>query len=391
MDSKISFIEDFERGDLSVAELCRRHGISRSCGNKWIKRFKEFGHTGLEALSRKPRRSPLKSTDDMEARVVEIRKAHPVWGGRKIQKVLQREGQLNVPAPSTITNILRRHELLGLGMRQGVPNVKSFERSEPNDLWQMDFKGHFGMGNQRRCYPLTALDDHSRFNIILEACHGESNDDVRPVLERAFQRYGLPRQILCDHGNPWGKVSADREVAWLTRFEVWLMRLGVQVIHGRAMHPQTQGKEERFHRTLDVEVLLRTSLWRDAVHCQNAFNEWQHVYNTKRPHESLDYKTPSEVYRLSQRSYPENLPDEEIYYLEEDQIKRVKSKGEITFKNHYYYIGGGFIGRPIALRPRCPLGGIEEELWDVYYCWKCIGTINPKEASKQKGRYHPIS
>ena len=386
MDSKLAFIEDYERGQLGFSELCRRHQISRPCGYKWVKRYEEEGLEGLEDQSRRPRVSPLRSCEQIEEAVVEIRKSHPVWGGRKIQKVLQRKGYLDVPAPSTVTNILRRQGLLGPGTREGAADIKRFERSEPNDLWQMDFKGWFELDNRKQCHPLTALDDCSRYNLILEACPGESNEDVRPVLIRAFRRYGLPRQILCDHGPPWGRMAAGG-VDCKTSFEVWLMRLGVDLIHGRVRRPQTQGKEERFHRTLKAEVLDRSLKWKDHRTCQKAFNQWQRVYNHERPHEALDYSCPAELYQLSHRSYPIELPVEESYYLKDDVVRKVKSKGEFSFKNVTYYLGRAFTGCQIALRP---LGGIDDESFDVFYCWKHIGIIHPQAAPKKKGKYQHV-
>ena len=257
-----SFVSDYLRGGLSFVELCRRHQISRVSGYKWIGRYLRDGESGLSDRSRRPLSSPRRSGMDLEARVVSIRQEHPAWGGRKIRKVLENEGfEGALPAASTVSNILRRHGLLGLGTRQGSRPVERFERGEPNDLWQMDFKGWILLGDGRRCHPLTILDDHSRYSISLEACPGETESVVKPLLAKAFRRYGLPRQILCDHGNPWGRgPGSDRRRPGTPRLEVWLMRLGVEVIHGRVRHPQTQGKEERFHRTLKAEVLDRESV-----------------------------------------------------------------------------------------------------------------------------------
>jgi len=386
MESRRYFISDHLRGQLSFSELCRRHGISRKTGYKWLTRYKQSGFSGLCDRSRKPRSSPSRSSDGTEQAVLTVRKEHPVWGGRKIRRVMLNEGiEATVPAPSTISNILRRHGLLGCGTREGSKPLQRFERAEPNDLWQMDFKGWIGLGNGKRCYPLTILDDHSRYNISLEACGSEKERTVRPRLQKAFRRYGLPRQILCDHGSPWGTgVNESGQQTGTPKLEVWLMRLGVELIHGRVRHPQTQGKEERFHRTLKAEVLKRESLWRDLWHCQKAFDHWQQIYNEKRPHDSLNEQTPSIRYRLSTRSYPERLPDPESFYLKEDELRTVKSKGEITFKNHFFYIGSAYTGSAVALRPSA--AGV----WDVYYCWKHIGTVDLNNVSKKKGRYHSI-
>ena len=387
MKARNSFIEDCGRGSLSIAEVCRRHGISRKTGYKWLTRYHQKGVEGLVDASRRPLHSPLKSSRAIEEEVLKVRAEHPCWGGRKIRRVLINEGfdAGGVPAASTVTNILRRHGKLGAGMRGNATAFKRFERGEPNDLWQMDFKGHFGMDRGRRCYPLTVLDDHSRYNLVLEACKGESIGHVQPVLKRAFMRYGLPRQILCDHGNPWGNgLNEFGRLIGTPRLVVWLTRLGVQVIHGRVRHPQTQGKEERFHRTLKAEVLTSELLWRNHAHCQDRFDSWREVYNHKRPHEALDMETPSCRYKLSSRSCPEELPAPESFYLEGDHLRRVKSKGEITFRNRFFHIGNAYRGEMIALRR------VGELQWDIYHCWKCLGTADLSLKPKQKGRYHSI-
>lgn len=387
MESKEAFVSDYLRGDLSVAELCRRHGISRKCGYKWIGRYKRDGDGGLGDRSRAPLTSATRSSREVEEQVVRIRSEHPAWGGRKIRKILENEGFPGaLPSASTVSNILRRHGMLGPGTRNGAQPWRRFERGEPNDLWQMDFKGWISVGHDRRCYPLTLLDDHSRYNIVLQACSGETEEEVRPHLVAAFRRYGLPRQILCDRGNPWGGKMGGREskVRGTSALEVWLMRLGVEIIHGRLRHPQTQGKEERFHRTLKAEVLMRESHWRDLPHCQQAFDAWREIYNDKRPHEALGMLTPSRRYSLSHRPYPEKLPEEGGFYLEGDHLRRVKSKGEITFGNRFFYIGSAYAGGTVALRPGA------SGVWEVFFCWKRLGRIDMNEKAMTKGRYHSI-
>ena len=386
MESREAFVLDHSRGGLSFSELCRRHGISRASGYKWIGRHRAEGEKGLLDRSRRPASSPGKSSPELEAMVVSIRREHPVWGGRKIRRILQDRGCPGpVPAASTISSILRRHGLLGRGTREGSGPTERFERGEPNDLWQMDFKGWIRLDDGKRCHPLTILDDHSRYSISLEACAAETEPTVRPLLKKAFRRYGLPRQILCDHGNPWGKgLGPDGRQQGTPRLEVWLARLGVEVIHGRVRHPQTQGKEERFHRTLKAEVLDRESLWLDHAHCQREFGKWRRLYNCERPHEALDLETPSSRYRPSTRSYPETLAPEESFYLDDDVVRRVKSKGEITFSNRFHYIGSAYAGAPVALRRR------GSGVWEVYYCWKKLGIIDLKTTPKKKGRYHSI-
>lgn len=387
MKARKNFIEDYGGGKLSMTELCRRHGISRKTGYKWLKRFELGGEKGLEDESRQPFLSPHKSNESVEAAVLAVRAEHPCWGGRKIRRVLINEGLAveEAPAASTVSNILRRHGKLGVGTREGAVAYKRFERGEPNELWQMDFKGHFGMDGGARCFPLTVLDDHSRYNLVLEACPGENTGVVKPLLERTFRRYGMPRQILCDHGNPWGKgLNEHGQPQGTPELVIWLARLGVEVIHGRVRHPQTQGKEERFHRTLKAEVLKSEDLWRDLAHCQKAFDSWREVYNMKRPHEALALETPYSRYQLSPRAYPDSLPAAESFYLDDDELRRVKSKGEITFRNRFFGIGNGYRGEVLALRR------VGEESWEVYHCARKLGTVDLSLPAKKKGSYHPI-
>lgn len=381
MKAREEFVMDWKRGGVPLAEICRRHRISRKTGYKWLSRHQQEGIGGLADRSRRPSGSPLRTAAQMEEQVLGIRREHPDWGGRKIVRVLRNRGVAGpLPSPGTVTNILRRHGLLGGGTRGGAPDLTRFERSEPNDLWQMDFKGHFAMDGGSRCHPLTVLDDHSRYNLVLKACAGESRAVVQPLLEEAFRRYGLPRQILCDHGSPWGTgLREDGRVYGRTGLGLWLMRLGVDLIHGRPRHPQTQGKEERFHRTLRAEVLLRESLWRDLEHCQREFDRWSRLYNEVRPHEALEMACPGDRYVLSPRVYPERLPAVESFYLAEDELRVVRSKGEITFGNRTFAMGQALVGETVALRAA---GSGRHE---VYYCWKKLGMIDLSEAGKAKG------
>lgn len=386
MRARKDFILDWQSEVLSFSELCRRHGISRKTGYKWISRYDSEREGGLEDRSRRPKKSPKRTSEKMEGLVLAIRRAHPSWGGRKIRQVLLNDGvEGPLPAPSTVSNILRRSGLLGAGTREGVATYQRFERSEPNDLWQMDFKGHFGVLGGDRCYPLTMLDDYSRYNLVLKACGNEQRVTVQRHLEECFRRYGLPRQILCDHGNPWGKgLASDGDRQGYTQLGMWLMRLGIDVFHGKVRHPQTQGKEERFHRTLKAEVLMRTLCWEGLEHCQREFDAWREIYNEVRPHEALDLECPVSRYRPSPRSYPETLVAAESYYLEEDELRRVGSRGEILFGNHHHAIGAAFIGEQVALRAS------GEGRWDLYFCWKKLGVIDLTGKLNPKGRINVL-
>jgi len=308
-------------------------------------------------------RSPGRTPAGVEAAVIELRTAHPAWGGRKIRARLLALGMEHVPSPGTITAILRRN-----GMPVGVDSAggrawQRFEHEAPNILWQMDFKGHFALPSGR-CHPLTVIDDHSRFSVGLEACSNEQGVTVRERLTSIFRRYGMPARMLMDNGPPWGD---DRESPH-TPLTVWLLRLGVGVSHGRPYHPQTQGKDERFHRTLRVE-LLQGRAFQDIPSCQRAFDRWRTVYNTERPHDALGLLTPASRYSLSPRSFPETIPP--VEYGEGDQVRTVQAHGMISFNGRRLRIGKAFRDNQVALRPTAIDG-----VWDVWFMTHQIAQVD---------------
>jgi transposase InsO family protein len=285
------------------------------------------------------------------------------WGGRKIAKVLERGGAMVVPSPSTITRILRRHGKLDQRDGEHPGPYQRFERAQPNELWQMDFKGEFAMG-RGNCHALTVLDDHSRYSLGLEACATQQDQSTRERLVSVLRRYGLPDTMLTDNGSPWGGTGNARH----TGFSVWLLRLGVRVTHGRPYHPQTQGKDERFHRTLKAEV-INGRHFVDLPECQRAFDRWRHVYDHERPHQAINLATPGERYRPSRRSFPESLPP--IEYGPDDTIRKASQDGDISFKGYRVRLGQPFRGLPIALRPTTTDG-----VFAIYFCTHQIGTVD---------------
>jgi len=362
MSERSEFLNFVRRRGLTMSALCHRYGVSRKTGYKWLRRARESGPEGLADRSRRPHHSPARTPPAVEAVICSLRTEQPAWGGRKLHHLLQHEGFAYPPAPSTITGILRRNGLLTPG-RRTQRDWQRFEEPYPNGLWQMDFKGHFAM-SAGRCHPLTVLDDHSRFNLCLAACPNERAETVQDHLTGVMQRYGLPERLLMDNGSPWGSDAAHQHT-WLT---AWLIRLGVTVLHGRPYHPQTQGKEERFHRTLGLEVLARRPTWQSLLEVQHAFDVWRDVYNLRRPHEALDHATPASRYQPSSRPFPVSLPP--IEYAPGDQVRRVQDKGRISFRGREFRVSRGFTGEPVGLRPTT------DGVWAVYYCHQQIGQVD---------------
>jgi len=340
---KYEFVTFAQQEGCNISQLCKSYNISRKTGYKLLNRFNELGAEGLLDLSRRPHHSPLKSPETIETAIVALREKHPAWGGRKLKSRLETLGHKDVPTASTITEILRRKGLLDPEESLKHTAFISFEHPEPNDLWQMDFKGHFAT-RQGRCHPLTVLDDHSRFSITLKACADEKTGTVQSALINSFRRYGLPRRMTMDNGSPWGNDQFND----LTPLTAWLIRLGIRVSHSRPYHPQTQGKDERFHRTLKAEAITGQE-FDDLLHCQRTFDQFRETYNLERPHESLGMKAPVTRYRPSERSYPETLPA--IEYGPDDQVRKVQSEGEVTFKGKLFRVSKALRGYPIALRP----------------------------------------
>jgi transposase InsO family protein len=365
MAERLEFVAFAAQEGASIAALCRHFGISRKTGYKWLERA--AGESGVRDRSRRPLTSPGRTPREVEEQVLALRADHPAWGGRKLHHALARQGMVQPPAPSTITAILRRHGLL-----TPAPLARDFVRfahAAPNALWQLDFMGHRAL-DQGRVHPLTLLDDHSRFALGVTACADEQHATVQEHLTASFRRYGLPHRILSDNGSPWG--SAGR--GGLTSLEAWLVQLGIAVSHGRAYHPQTQGKVERLHRTIAAEVFAQRQ-FADLATTQTAFTVFRTCYNHERPHEALDFAVPASRYQPSPRPFPETLP--EITYGPEDAVRIVTVHGSIQWRQRRYFVSRGLVGRPVAVRPTP-----EDGRWAVYFCHRHVATIDqhdPKE------------
>lgn len=325
-------------------ELCRRFAISPQTGYKWLRRYEAEAREGLADRSRRPRNSPRHTAAEMEEVVCALRREHPAWGGRKLARRLRDLGSKAVPAPSTITAILARNGLLGTDERPAPHPWQRFEHATPNAFWQMDFKGHFPMQCGGRCHPLTVLDDHSRFNLTLAACADERTLTVKTRLIETFRRYGLPGRMGVDNGAPWGADFTHT----LTPLTVWLLHVGIRVGHSRPYHPQTLGKDERYHRTLNTE-LISSHTFADLLDCQRRFDPWRDCYNFERPHEALNLAVPASRYQASPRAFPEILPA--IKYEAGAIVRKVDMNGRLSYRGRILRVAKALHGYPVAVRP----------------------------------------
>ncbi len=336
------FVKRVLGGEKTKAALCREYGISRPTGDKWIAR-----HLAGKSLSDRPKTAhsnPRWVAPAMEERIVGIRKQHPAIGAIKIVRMLQDDHVPNVPCVRTANNILLRHGLITAEASAAVKPYQRFEKSYPNEMWQADFKGHFGLKSGQRCHPLNIEDDCSRWNICSKAQETETLEETKPNIIAAFEAYGLPFSFLCDNGNPWGTA----QTRGFTALEVWMMELGILVLHGRIRHPQTQGKMERFNRSMKDELLKYCTMdnFEDA---QEKMSEYRDFYNNKRPHHALNLDTPAQHYHPSQREYSDVISRWE--YPQGHTICSVHSNGFFRYKRQAYFLSEGFKGKEIGVRP----------------------------------------
>jgi len=327
-EQRIRFVVRAEADKEPLAALCREFGIARPTGYRWLKRYREAG--SMEAVverSRRPAHSPVRTETVQEERV-EVLRRETGWGAKKLAVLLSEEG---VPLKViTINRILKRRGLVRK-KESHTPALQRFERDAPNQLWQMDGKGEY-RGAEGSCHPLSLLDDHSRYAVGLFALRGLTAELAYPCVVRTFERYGVPDAMLLDHGSIWWGTTNSWGLTW---FSVRLIEQGIDLIYGRVNHPQTQGKVERFHRTLDEAIRYRgkpkrMDQWGEVL------EEFRDVYNHKRPHEALGMRRAADRYRPSTRSYqPE---PREWEYPEGSRVEQLDENGRLRVEGRNWVV-----------------------------------------------------
>ena len=369
MNERMRFVTDWERDLYSMVELCERYGVSRKTGDKWIARYEREGLDGLRERSRAPHHCPHRIAAHVAAAICAGRRQHPSWGPEKILHWLKRqEPELEIPATSTAGDLLARRGLVKKRRRRRRythPGVVPPTTERPNDLWTADFKGHFRTGDGIYCYPLTVADQHTRY---LLGCHGllsTQGQGVRPIFDRLFREYGLPRAIRTDNGVPFATTG----IHGLSQLNVWWMRLGIQ--HQRILpaSPQQNGAHERMHRTLKAATARPP---RDhLIAQQRAFNRFRLIYNDERPHQFLSGRTPASLYRASPRAYAGGLPP--IEYPGHYIPKRVTNAGTIRFKKRLLFIANSLKQQVLGLEE------VDDGVWSIYFCNVLLARIDERD------------
>ena len=323
----------------NFSALCREFGITRKTGYKWLKRY--LNGLPLSDMPKTPNRITNKTPEVIEKLIVGVRNDNPAWGAKKIKHVLENDGITGIPCIKTINNILHRYGCISPEESLKHKPYIRFEKDKCNKMWQTDFKGEFKTNDNKYCYPLTIIDDHSRYSIKIKASLSTAGI-VLPSFEAAFKEYGMPEAVLSDNGAQFAGFRHG-----YTQFEKWLMNHDVLPIHGRMKHPQTQGKIERFHRTMKAE-LLNQRTFRDIEEADTELQKWREKYNNNRPHEALGMKSPSEVYEASSREYEEEIKEYE--YGGENHVIKVNNWGYLRFNRWQIYLSETMKNEYIEIR-----------------------------------------
>lgn len=357
VEERFRFIQEHQSGDWSVAELCRRYGVSRKTGYKWLERYDQEGLDGLRDQSRAPLHHPNEVLAEVAEAVLDLRRQHPLWGPEKLYARLQRDApEIVWPAPSTIGELLKRRGMTAPPKRHRRvgPSLNPLSQAEAaNQVWCIDFKGWFRCGDGSRCDPLTISDAHSRFLLRCQAVAGMDARSVRDVMEAAFREFGLPFEILNDNGEPF----ASQGVGGLSGLSVWWVTLDIRPVRIPPGKPQYNGKHERMHRTL--KAATATPPAGNLRLQQQSFDAFREEYNHERPHEALQMKTPAEFYRPSCRPYPSRLREPE--YGNGWEVRRVRECGRIRWWSDSVFVGRALAGQAIGLEP------VGDGLWRMWF------------------------
>ena len=368
MDQRIKLINDWLSGDCGKTALSKCYGVSRPTVDKWIARYEEEGPSGLEERSRAPKHSPQRTPVEVVAQLIAAKLQHQDWGPKKlVQHLAVKSPEIRWPAASTAGEILLRHGLVSSRRRRArtPPYSQPFQGCDaPNQVWSVDYKGQFRTGDGRLCYPLTMTDNESRYLLVCQGLLRPRLQETRPWFEWAFREYGLPDAIRSDNGSPFASTG----LGGLSVLSVWWIKLGIIPERIKPGRPDQNGRHERMHRSLK-EATLRPPA-EDLYSQQQAFNVFQQVFNTERPHEALDMGTPASRYHASARCYPDRLP--EIEYSDDFEVRKVRSNGEIKWQGRLLYVSEALIGEFVGLTET------DNGEWALYFSTHHIANLNVK-------------
>jgi transposase InsO family protein len=365
---RTEFIVLVQEDDANFSAICRRFGIHRDTGYKWVSRFEAEGWEGLVDRPRAPKVIPHRTPALIEEAIVALRKKRPTWGPKKLRAVLMKENpEMPLPSHSTIGEILKRRGLVRprrRRLRTAWTGGVLEGADAPNALWAIDFKGHFAMGNGARCHPLTVTDLYSRYLLKCEGLEREGVQLVKPQLELTFREFGLPWRLRSDNGGPFSSLAAGG----LCELAVWLIQLGVTPERIRPSSPQENGSHERMHRTLKAEATRPPQ--NDLTAQQRVFDEFRAIFNRERPHEALGQRPPGSLYTNSARAFPAELKHPE--YPSDFLVRRTAHGGSLTFKQEKIFLSKSLTYAPVGFKP------VNDDRWQLFYGPLSLGFVDAR-------------
>ena len=348
VDQRQEFVMRSLKAEKSFRELCKEYGISEKTGYKWKNRFMEDGANGLMDMSKRPKNSPAQLGEDIVIEIIKIREAHPSWGPKKIQAIMDRNGKHSlIPSISSIKRILDKAELTRKMKIRKVNTGSSrlhqlIPANEPNDVWAIDFKGYW-YSNGEKIIPFTVRDLYSRKILAIETVSTTSSECVRTILTDLFRKYGLPKVIRSDNGEPFASSASK---LGLTKLSAWLICLGITPDRTKPGSPGQNGSLERMHADMARELEHRIPGGRSA--CQAAFDVWKDEYNSIRPNEAIGMQVPDDLFSPSSRPY---LGDPDIIEYPPFISPRLVSKGGlIIIQGHRVFISSALSGLYLGLQ-----------------------------------------
>lgn len=373
MEERLRFVARLLEGE-GMSEVCRDFGISRKTGYKIFNRYRQEGLEALTDRSRRPVRYANQLPDQIEAMIIASKKDKPHWGARKIRELLVRKlaGDMRIPSTSTVHAVLDRHGLVAQARKRQRNKAEGTELSQalsPNDLWCVDFKGEFKLGDGRYCYPLTVTDHASRY---LLACEAFSSNKELPVIEafrRLFAERGLPNAIRSDNGVPFASPNGLYN---LSKLSVWWLRLGIAIERIKPGHPQQNGRHERMHLTLKKEATRPAGM--NMLQQQARFDAFVSEFNTERPHEALDMRTPQDIYSASTRPY-QGLPQVDYPFHDRDVL--VTTCGRICMHRKKINISVVMAGQKLGIKE------VDDGIWLVSFMRYDLGYIDLEQRTLQ--------
>jgi transposase InsO family protein len=379
MSERVFFINEYLSGSRTITDLAKEFGISITLAYKFLRRYQEYGISGLEDLSTRPNFSPNKTSKRIENAILKFREKHKRYGAEKIHTILsEQKPNINWPAISTIHIILKRNNMIPQHKRiRRIESVNPiFDPTAPNQLWSADYKGKFRTGDHCYIYPLTIADSFSRFLFAAQGLINPTFEETKSVFIKTFRKFGLPEQLHTDNGSPFAGPTA---LARLSCFAVWLIEHLVDPVYSDPGCPSQNGRHERMHRELKAEAARPPAA--NLMLEQKKLNAFIKEYNTFRPHQALGNKTPASVHIRSLREYSDKVTPWD--YPKEFFVRRVFKNGAIRWgTDHWIMVATPLIGRDIGLEE------LGNGIWRVYFRNKLLGYLDERTFRIQdiKGR-----